>query len=100
MPFPASSAMTESMYGRVQPPCVKPSRRSSSGCAGPCITPSSVTKFQTTMRTSRPARALVRRVVERQVGHLFAGRADPAHEHGDDDDQTNGHHDDPRQDAN
>src|SRR5438093_5562201 len=46
--MPPNASATESPRGRAQPPCAKPSRRSSSGRPGACITPSSVKCISTT----------------------------------------------------
>ena len=44
---PILATIASSLYGTAQPPCANPSRVSSSGRPGPCITPSSVTLFIT-----------------------------------------------------
>ena len=50
MRVPSAVITTSSTFGDAQPPCVKPSRVSSSGRPGDCMTPSSVTWLITTTR--------------------------------------------------
>src|SRR5215211_1284616 len=50
--------MASSPRGNAQPPCANPSRVSSSGWPGPCITPSSVTWLITTTLPICPSFAL------------------------------------------
>src|SRR5579884_407579 len=57
--------MARSLYGTAQPPWANPSRVSSSGRPGPCITPSSVTQFITTTLPMPLLRSLQRHRQER-----------------------------------
>ena len=47
MPSAASLPVSSSAYGTLQPPCLNPPRRSSSGRPGACMTPSRVTLLKT-----------------------------------------------------
>src|SRR6187551_1252215 len=49
MPSAASLPVSSSAYGTLQPPCLNPPRRSSSGRPGACMTPSRVTLLNTTI---------------------------------------------------
>src|SRR5215211_5846449 len=51
---PSVRPVTSSLFAAAQPPCSKPPRRSSSGWAGACMTPSSVRWLTTVTAPIRP----------------------------------------------